>query len=117
MIGGTVETSASFGARYAPLSYPTITHASDTEREAHVPGIARCAASSTFRRHSSTVRAVCVNAPVRICAGGDQRWSSLPRQLSRSGVVGNRLPSLLETQCTRRVPHFGEFAVFVVFLV
>src|SRR6266852_4851127 len=48
MIGGTVETSASFEARYAPLSYPTITHASDTEREAHVPGIARCAASSTF---------------------------------------------------------------------
>src|SRR5713101_9371425 len=38
MIGGTVETSASFEARYAPLSYPT--------------------------------------------AGGDQRWSSLPRQLS-----------------------------------
>src|SRR5580698_6501439 len=37
MIGGTVETSASFEARYAPLSYPT--------------------------------------------AGGDQRWSSLPRQL------------------------------------
>src|SRR6266849_3938372 len=35
-----------------------------------------------FRRHSSTVRAVCVKAPVRICAGGDQRWSSLPRQLS-----------------------------------
>ncbi len=38
MIGGTVETSASFEARYAPLSYPT--------------------------------------------AGGDQQWSSLPRQLS-----------------------------------
>src|SRR5271163_2035659 len=35
MIGGTVETAASFEARYAPLSYPT--------------------------------------------AGGDQRWSSLPR--------------------------------------
>src|SRR5215468_6575114 len=59
----------------------SIPHASDTEREAHVPGIARCAASSASRRHSSTVRAVCVNAPVRICAGGDQRWSSLPRQL------------------------------------
>src|ERR1700730_17654575 len=29
-----------------------------------------------FRRHSSTVRAVCVNAPVRICAGGDQGWAS-----------------------------------------
>src|SRR5260370_42195843 len=38
MIGGTVETSASFEARYAPLPYPT--------------------------------------------AGGDQRWSSLPRQVS-----------------------------------
>jgi hypothetical protein len=46
----------------------------------HVPGIARCVASSVFRRYSSSVIAVCVNAPVRICAGGDQRWSSLPRQ-------------------------------------
>jgi hypothetical protein len=26
--------------------------------------------------------AVCVNALVRICAGGDQRWSSLPRQVA-----------------------------------
>src|SRR5216684_2395424 len=33
-------------------------------------------------RHSSFVRAVCVDALVRICAGGDQRWSSLPRQLN-----------------------------------
>ena len=40
---------------------------------------------SVVRRHSSTVRAVCVNAPVRICAGGDQRWSSLPRQRSTNG--------------------------------
>jgi hypothetical protein len=32
---------------------------------------------------TSLVRAVCVNALVRICAGGDQRWSSLPRQLSQ----------------------------------
>src|SRR6266404_9500978 len=36
----------------------------------------------TLLRHSSFVRAVCVDAPVRICAGGDQRWSSLPRQVS-----------------------------------
>jgi hypothetical protein len=43
MIGGTVETSASFEARYAPLSYPT--------------------------------------------AGGDQRWSSLPRQITAAGSV------------------------------
>src|ERR1035438_2744855 len=40
--------------------------------------------SCPLRRHSSSVRAVCVNALARICAGGDQRWSSLPRQLSES---------------------------------
>src|ERR1022692_5162799 len=38
--------------------------------------LSRC----TLLRHSSFVRAVCVDALVRICAGGDQRWSSLPRQ-------------------------------------
>src|SRR5882762_8860577 len=45
----------------------------------------------TLLRHSSFVRAVCVDAPVRICAGGDQRWSSLPRQLyrARSPLRGN----------------------------
>jgi hypothetical protein len=47
MIGGTVETSASFEARYAPLSYPT--------------------------------------------AGGDQRWSSLPRPLGPLSRVENPL--------------------------
>src|SRR5271165_5975163 len=36
---------------------------------------------SSLFRHSSKVGAVCVEAPVRICAGGDQRWSSLPRPL------------------------------------
>jgi hypothetical protein len=35
--------------------------------------------SSSLLRHSSFIRAVCVNALVRICAGGDQRWSSLLR--------------------------------------
>src|SRR5229473_2735087 len=43
----------------------------------------------TLLRHSSFVRAVCVDALVRICAGGDQRWSSLPRQLARNGVLGS----------------------------
>jgi hypothetical protein len=33
-------------------------------------------------RHSSFVRAVCVNAPVRTCAGGDPRGSSRPRSES-----------------------------------
>lgn len=40
---------------------------------------------SSFPRHSSKVGAVCVEAPVRFCAGGDQRWSSLPRQEKRKG--------------------------------
>ena len=44
----------------------------------HSASLSRC----TLRHQSSTVRAICVNALVRICAGGDQRWSSLPRQLS-----------------------------------
>src|ERR1039457_1168747 len=53
--------------------------------------------SCPLRRHSSSVRAVCVNALARICAGGDQRWSSLPRQLSVEffggatfGIAGNQ---------------------------
>src|SRR6516165_2490661 len=47
-----------------------------------VPGIERCAASRQVRFAAlSEVRAVCVNALLRICAGGDQRWSSLPRQV------------------------------------
>jgi uncharacterized membrane protein YgcG len=29
-----------------------------------------------------------INALVRICAGGDQRWSSLPRQLARNRATG-----------------------------
>src|SRR4029077_11797831 len=37
--------------------------------------------------HPSLVRAVCVNAPVRICAGGDQQWSSLPRQLPLNRIA------------------------------
>src|ERR1700675_1043898 len=45
----------------------------------------------TLRRHSSSVRAVCVKALVRICAGGDQRWSSLPRQL-KGFLVDFRVP-------------------------
>jgi hypothetical protein len=31
------------------------------------------------------VGAVCVEALVRICAGGAQRWASLPRQLAPPG--------------------------------
>src|SRR5260221_7891005 len=49
---------------------------SSTPRSAPLP-------RRSLLRHSSFVRAVCVDALVRICAGGDQRWSSLPRQYSR----------------------------------
>src|SRR5215468_2065103 len=44
----------------------------------------------TLRRHSSKVGAVCVNALVRFCAGGDQRWSSLPRQVNNHTCLETR---------------------------
>src|SRR6266853_1063954 len=44
-----------------------------------------------FARHSPTIRAVCVDALVRICAGGDQQWSSLPRQLVGSPIKESNL--------------------------
>jgi hypothetical protein len=40
---------------------------------------------------SSSARAVCVNALVRICAGSDQQWSSLPRHVA---VTSGLLPAL-----------------------
>src|SRR6516225_3600689 len=55
MIGGTVETSASFEARYAPLSYPT--------------------------------------------AGGDPRWSSLPRQQSTRQENALFVELAIDTTC------------------
>jgi hypothetical protein len=62
-------------------------------------------ASLSYRslsRHSSKVGAVCVEAPVRFCAGGDQRWSSLPQRvheqcktkLSRRFKIECLLPTL-----------------------
>src|SRR6202521_3161845 len=64
----------------------------------------------SLRRHSSSVRAVCVNALARICAGGDQRWSSLPRQLPGWLVQCSRVqcfepfPSLRLRGPPRRLP-------------
>ena len=46
----------------------------------HSASLSRC----PLRRYPSPVRAVCAKALVRICAGGDQRWSSLPRHLAHS---------------------------------
>ena len=48
---------------------------------------------SSLPRHSSKVGAVCVEAPVRFCAGGDQRWSSLPRHL------GHKLQAASAVNC------------------
>jgi hypothetical protein len=58
-----------------------------------------------LRRHSSSVRAVCVNAHVRICAGGDQRWSSLPRQLRRIMAFYH---DLREKNAFRRISKSGR---------
>src|ERR1700745_495787 len=49
--------------------------------------VKQASVTGSLSRHSSFRRAVCVNAHVRICAGGDQRWSSLPRQLRELGAV------------------------------
>src|SRR5260370_39393066 len=63
-------STGAVGATYStvePMGSPTSRPASLSRR--------------TLLRHSSFVRAVCVDALVRICAGGYQQWSSLPRQL------------------------------------
>src|SRR6202035_878244 len=46
---------------------------------------------SSLLRHPSFIRAVCVDALVRICAGGDQTWSSLlrPWKLFANPVIGS----------------------------
>src|ERR1035438_3214078 len=49
--------------------------------------------SISLLRHSSFIRAVCVNALVRICAGGDQRWSSLLRPSGGANAVAGCWPT------------------------
>ena len=60
-------------------------------REMHVPafgGVREVDRSlGSLSRHPSFRRAVCVDAHVRICAGGDQRWSSLPRSQPQSKTL------------------------------
>src|SRR5437879_2011800 len=87
---GQPSAEAGEGRAQTEGEHRSISHAPDTERKTHVPWIARCAASKLCR-YSSLVRAVCVNAPVRICAGGDQRWSSLPRQCALSSALFRRV--------------------------
>ncbi len=84
--------------------------------------------SCSLRRHPSSVRAVCVNALARICAGGDQRWSSLPRPepvadgpqssitKQRSGLVARRQvieQAIALFGCYRSTPpsHFRHFPI------
>jgi hypothetical protein len=62
--------------------------------------------SRTLLRHSSFVRAVCVEALVRISAGGDQRWSSLPRQVFVSLIARRQLSFELR----RASEFFFDFA-------
>src|ERR1700751_1323767 len=70
----------------------------------------------TLLRHSSFVRAVCVDALVRICAGGDQQWSSLPRQLRVYATskldMSAASPRTLspEQPCCNRQPHGHEWS-------
>src|SRR5262249_6868424 len=50
--------------------------------------LSRCA----LCRHASKVRAVCVNALVRICAGGVEQSASLPRQLDAVSFEAPHIP-------------------------
>jgi hypothetical protein len=59
-------------------------HAPDSEQESACPRVwtvrvKQASVAGLLSRHSSFRRAVCVDAHVRICAGGAQRWASLPR--------------------------------------
>ena len=58
-----------------------------------VPTTSRSAplSSCPLLRHSSFIRAVCVDAHVRICPGGAQRGSSLPGQLLFERAPGLRI--------------------------
>src|SRR5215831_11399536 len=69
--------------RYQDRGYPSrwMSLMSVQEPGNRVPRIERCAARRQVASPPlSEVRAVCVNALVRICAGGDQQWPSLLRQ-------------------------------------
>jgi hypothetical protein len=48
--------------------------------------------SASFEARSAPLPYPTVNALVRICAGGDQRWSSLPRHLRRNDTAALRRP-------------------------
>ena len=71
-------------------------HAPDSEQESACPRVwtvrvKQASVAGSLSRHSSFRRAVCVDAHVRICAGGAQQWASLPRQLiwsDRSSCAG-----------------------------
>ena len=69
-------------------------------RERHVPtfgGVREVDRSlGSLSRHPSFRRAVCVDAHVRICAGGDQRWSSLPRSCGSRSIVNCQYVRLRE---------------------
>src|SRR5439155_24839192 len=65
--------------------------------------LSRC----TLLRHSSFVRAVCVDALVRIRAGGDQRWSSLPRQLGSEKPTSHYIHETVAESVLLVAPRHG----------
>ena len=80
---GLLSAEVGEGRAQTKGEHRSILHVPDTERGNACPkDCAVCGKQQVpLCRHASLVRAVCVNAHVRICAGGGQRWSSLPRQL------------------------------------
>src|ERR1017187_3733794 len=60
-----------------------------------IPPSSASLSSSALCREASKVGAVCVNAPVRICAGGDQQWSSLPRHYPEGALISGLGPGMM----------------------
>jgi len=81
----------------APQSTPSGVGSAPTDLHAVASSPTRSASlsCSALSRYTSKVGAVCVEALVRICAGGDQRCSSLPRQLA-GFRLGNRRNGIQE---------------------
>src|SRR6202035_5691314 len=61
---------------------------------------------SSLLRHPSFIRAVCVDALVRICAGGDQTWSSLLRPQHAPGIMFAETGLLPACSLSNQVIHW-----------
>src|SRR6266852_7191058 len=80
-LGSAVTASVAVHPKPSQSAWPRGVGSGDTDLrplDSSTPRFASLS-SGTLCRHTSKVGAVCIKVLVRFCAGGDQRWSSLPR--------------------------------------